>query len=255
MGSEFPSRVYEPGSEHPVSITVPRSETLRPFTWTGAFLRGVPLSFEDIRTKPTAMQGCFLLKRAVRKEMITRRAVLGGLATVPLAACGAAPEKRAFATPDEVARLETQILAMRDDVDPDEAARAADIAFQHTRELAIQYQITDPPLVHNTKVNIGLRPRGLCWHWAEDMEKRLDAEGFSTLEMNRAIAEGRGVRIDHSTAIISAKGDGYSKGVVLDPWRNGGVLFFAPLVEDTRYSWEAREVVLGRRADLAAVAG
>ncbi|MEM7720318.1 MAG: hypothetical protein AAF222_14060 [Pseudomonadota bacterium] len=144
---------------------------------------------------------------------------------------------------------------MRPDVDADEAARAARIAFDHTRALAIQYQITDPPLIHNTKVNLGLKPRGLCWHWAEDIERRLDAESFETLEMNRAIAEGRGLRIDHSTAIISAAGDGFSRGVVLDPWRNGGELFFAPVLEDTRFNWEAREIVLGRRRDLRAIAG
>ena len=187
--------------------------------------------------------------------MINRRELLIGGVALSVAGCGTAPEKRAVTAPGEVMRLERQILAMRDDVDADEARRAAEIAFRHTRELAIQYEITDPPLIHNTKVNIGLKPRGLCWHWAEDMEKRLDAEGFETLEMNRAIAEGRGVRIDHSTAIINARGEDYTKGVVLDPWRNGGVLFFAPVAEDTRYFWEAREVVLGRRADLAAVAG
>lgn len=187
--------------------------------------------------------------------MTSRRHFMLGSAALALAACGTAPEKRALASRSDVAELEAAILAMRTDVDPAEAARAAEIAFAYTRTLAIQYQITDPPLVHNTKVNIGLKPRGLCWHWAEDMEQRLDAEGFETLEMNRAIAEGRGVRIDHSTAIISAQGDGYVRGVVLDPWRQGGVLFFAPVAEDTRYSWEAREVVLGRRRDLRSVAG
>lgn len=187
--------------------------------------------------------------------VISRRQVLLGAGALSLSACGTAPEKRALASASDVQRLETMILSMRDDIDPLEASRAAAIAFSHTRELAIQYQITDPPLVHNTKVNIGLKPRGLCWHWAEDMENRLDAEGFETLEMNRAISEGRGILIDHSTAIISAKGDGYRKGVVLDPWRTGGDLYFAPVVEDTRYRWEAREVVLGRRRDLRAIAG
>ncbi len=187
--------------------------------------------------------------------MISRRQVLMGGLALPLAACGTAPEKRALAAPSEITRLEAQILAMSADVDPDEARRAAEIAFAHTRALAIQYQITDPPLIHNTKVNMGLKPRGLCWHWAEDLEKRLDAEGFETLEMNRAIAEGRGIRIDHSTAIISAFGTGYAAGVVLDPWRNGGELFFAPVSEDTRYAWEARELVLRRRADLRDAAG
>lgn len=155
----------------------------------------------------------------------------------------------------EVRALEAMILAMGPGIDPEEAARAARISFTHTRELAEQYQIVDPPLIHNTKVNMGLKPRGLCWHWAEDMEKRLDAENFETLEMHRAIAEGRGFRIDHSTAIISRRGDPYTAGVVLDPWREGGTLFYAPVAEDTRYFWEAREVVLRRRADLQALAG
>ncbi len=180
--------------------------------------------------------------------MIARRTFLTGLAALPLAACGTAPEKRALATPDDVAELRRSMLRMDGTVDMDEAARAAQIAFDHTRELAIQYQITDPPLIHNTKVNMGLRPRGLCWHWAEDMERRLNAEGFATLDMHRAIAVGRGIRIDHSTAIVSAKGDSYHQGVVLDPWREGGTLFFAPVSEDTRYFWEAREVVLSRRS-------
>ncbi|MEM9425954.1 MAG: hypothetical protein AAGA06_04560 [Pseudomonadota bacterium] len=187
--------------------------------------------------------------------MISRRSLLIGAAALPLAACGTAPEKRAFASASDLEQLEQMILAMRDDIDPAEASRAAAIAFAHTRDLSIQYQITDPPLVHNTKVNMGLKPRGLCWHWAEDIEKRLDAEGFETLEMHRAIAEGRGIRIDHSTAIISARGDGYRQGVVLDPWRTGGALVFIPVVEDTRYNWEAREVVLGRRRDLRTIAG
>lgn len=180
--------------------------------------------------------------------MITRRAFTTGLAALPLAACGTAPEKRAIATPAEVAELSQTLQSMNRNVSPVEAAQAAQIAFDYTRKLSIQYQITDPPLVHNTKVNLGFKPRGLCWHWAEDLERRLDAEGFKTVEMHRAIAVGRGVRIDHSTAIISAKGDGFGEGVVLDPWRRGGELHYAPVDEDIRYFWELREVVLARRS-------
>ena len=180
--------------------------------------------------------------------MITRRTLLAGIAALPVAACGSAPEKRATGSPADVADLTRTMLGMGPEVDPEEARHAAQVAFDHTRTLAIQYQITDPPLIHNTKVNMGLKPRGLCWHWAEDMERRLDAESFETLDMHRAIAVGRGVRIDHSTAIISRKGDPYQEGVVLDPWRQGGTLFFAPVADDTRYFWEAREVVLARRS-------
>ena len=165
-----------------------------------------------------------------------------------LAGCGVSPEKRLPAGEAEIADLREMILSLGPEVDAEEADRAARIAFSHTRELAIAYQITDRPLIHNAKVNMGLKPRGLCWHWAEDMEKRLDAEGFETLEMHRAIANADArFRIDHSTAIISRKGDGYLDGVVLDPWRLGGTLTFVQTLRDPDYDWDAQQDVLERR--------
>ena len=165
-----------------------------------------------------------------------------------LANCGVAPEKRGVFAEADIAALRAQILALGPEVDAEEADRAARIAFSHTRDLAIAYQITDAPLVHNTKVNMGLKPRGLCWHWAEDMEARLDAEGFETLDMHRAIANAdNSFRIDHSTAIISRKGDRFQQGIVLDPWRLGGILTFVPTLEDPDYQWEAQSVVHARK--------
>jgi len=184
-----------------------------------------------------------------------RRAILSVFAMVAmlvLAGCGAGGP--VVASKSDVASLAQTIEALGPDVDPAEAARAAEIAYAHTRELAILYEIEDPPLVHNSKVNMGVKPRGLCWHWAEDMERRLDAENFQTLELHRAIANSESaILIDHSTAIVSAKGDSFRDGVVVDPWRYGGRLFWSPLLEDTRYEWRSREVVLAeKRADLIA---
>ena len=53
--------------------------------------------------------------------------------------------------------------------------------------------------------------------------------------------------IDHSTAIISRKGDGYLDGVVLDPWRLGGTLTFVQTLRDPDYDWDAQQDVLERR--------
>lgn len=172
------------------------------------------------------------------------------LGVLVLAACGSAGQEDVLAGPQEIAELRQQIMALGPEVDPDEADRAARISFQHTRELALAYRITDPPLVHNAKVNMGLKPRGLCWHWAEDMEKRLDAEGFETLDIHRAIANAdNAFRIEHSTAIISARGDGYLDGVVIDPWRKGGILTHVPTLEDPDYRWDSQQDVLARKRD------
>jgi len=168
------------------------------------------------------------------------------------AACAAPPppQEREVASRADITALENSILALGPEVDPDEAARAARIAYEHTHRLAIEYEITDPPLIHNMKVNAGLRPRGLCWHWAEDMETRLALEEFETLDLHRAIANSHTrLLIDHSTVLISRRGDSMGEAIVLDPWRKGGVLFWAPIGEDTAYDWVPQQEVLQRKRE------
>lgn len=151
----------------------------------------------------------------------------------------------------QINALARAIAAMSPQVDQTEARRAATMAFAHTHQLALEYQITDPPLVHNAKVNAGMRPRGLCYHWAEDMEKRLDQEQFRTLDMARAIANSQSrFLIEHSTAVITPKGAPMQSGIVLDPWRKGGTLFWSPVGMDPRYDWKPREEVLRAKGQI-----
>lgn len=148
----------------------------------------------------------------------------------------------------EIAALAASIQRLSPDVDPAEATRAARLSYTATHQLALAYEISDTALIHNAKVNAGQRPRGLCYHWAEDIQARLDSAGFQTLETARAIANADNpILIDHSTTIIVPKGAPMQAGVVIDPWRYGGRLFWAPVPQDTRYDWRPREVVLRER--------
>ncbi|SIO15556.1 hypothetical protein [Vannielia litorea] len=158
-----------------------------------------------------------------------------------LAGCGAPPTS----SPDDVARLEQAILALGPGIDPEEAARAARVSYSATARLAREYEIEDGPLIHNMKVNAGTKPRGLCRHWAEDMEKALKAEQFQTLDIHRAIAHARNpLLLEHSTSIISRKGDSMYDGIVVDPWREGGILTWIATRDDKRYPWEPRLAIL-----------
>lgn len=148
----------------------------------------------------------------------------------------------------EIAALTSAIRGLGPEVDPAEAARLARIAIEYPRELAVDWQVTDPPLVHNIKVNLHMRPRGLCWHWAKAMEERLKEEDFRTLDIHRAIATpDMPFGGDHSTAIVTRRGYPMQDGIVLDPWRGGGVLHWMPTLEDPDYIWRPRAVVLHKK--------
>ncbi|WP_343082415.1 hypothetical protein [Ostreiculturibacter nitratireducens] len=177
--------------------------------------------------------------------MISRFAHLLSLLVVLVAGgCAMSPDGPPPTQEQEISELAEEIRSFGPEVDPEEAQRAARIAFEYSHQLAREYQVTDPPLIHNTKVNLGLRPRGLCYQWADDLEARMRQEDFRTLALHRAIANsGNPLRIDHSTLIVSRSGDGMFEGVVLDPWRNGGDLHWSPTLEDSHYRWRPRAEV------------
>jgi hypothetical protein len=169
-----------------------------------------------------------------------------------LAGCAYELNDRA-ATPDElkIGELAQAVAALGPEVDPEEAARLAFVAVTHPRQLARDWNVTDPPLIHNAKVNMGLRPAGLCYQWADAMEARLRAEDFRTLKLHRAIANHDNYRIEHSTVIVSAPGQSMEEGIILDPWRFGGILHWSGTLEDPDYIWIAREKVFADKRERA----
>lgn len=174
-----------------------------------------------------------------------RRFTLSLTAAASLSACSGYVPAQA---PDEVAQLARGIQALSPSIDVAEAERAAFLSVTYPKQLKVEYRVTDPPIIHNMKVNAGTRPRGLCWHWAEDMQRRLEKENFTTLITHRAIANSHTrLLIDHSTVIVSASGDTMNEGMVLDPWRYGGVLYWAPTLEDEKYDWVDRQIVFAMK--------
>jgi hypothetical protein len=93
--------------------------------------------------------------------------------------------------------------------------------------------------MHNFLVNIGVKPRGLCVDWTYDLLTGLQQERFHSLGLHWGIANyDSAFRIEHSTVIISARGEPLSRGIVLDPWRHSGQLFWAKTLEDPEYQWK-----------------
>ncbi len=165
-----------------------------------------------------------------------------------LNACSRYPEAGPpMGTQAEIAELEQAILALGPRIDPQEARRAAQTAYSETHNLALKYHVTDPAIIHNMKVNAGLRPRGLCYQWADDMEAAMRREHFKTIALHRAIANADKIRLEHSTLIISQIGDPKEKGIVIDPWREAGILTWKPYAEDTHYEWVDRDKVMAWR--------
>ncbi|MFT5219610.1 MAG: hypothetical protein ACI9LO_003456 [Planctomycetota bacterium] len=140
--------------------------------------------------------------------------------------------------------LGRSISALHPSIDTDEAQRAARIAIEYSRELANQYQVSGSALFHNLMVNLGVKDRGLCIDWTADLKTRLELERFTSLDLHWAIANYENpFRLEHSTVIVSSLGATFEQGIVLDPWRYSGRLFWSPALSDVEYGWRARAEV------------
>lgn len=181
-------------------------------------------------------------------------------ALITLAGCATGRPALEFTTAEHerrVATLARDIAALGSDVDPLEAERAARLAIEYSLTLAERYEISgSSPVYHNLLVNLGIKPRGLCIDWTEDLTRRLKKARFHSLDLHWAIANYRSAfRLEHSTVVISARGDSLYDGLVLDPWRYSGRLFWAPTRADADYSWEPRATILALKRELEAEAG
>ena len=160
-----------------------------------------------------------------------------------------------FATSPDDPVLRSRIAGLAPAVDPAEADRVARIAYTIGRELKKEWKVIWPPGLHNFLVNTKQRKGGLCFQFAERLLLRLNEEKWNTLEFHWAESFER-TASEHNVIVVTAKGQPFSRGIILDNWRYGGRLVWGFVVDDPHYEWHENKPqfnkVLARRATPAA---
>ena len=137
-------------------------------------------------------------------------------------------------------RLLTQMLLHTSKtIDKNEAKDLAKSSVFYAQKLAHDYKVVSPPLWQNSLVNLGLKNRGLCYEWANDLWDYLKAKDYKSLELHY-IGANVGNYFEHNALSVSAKGEGVKKSIVLDAWRNSGKLYFIEIDKDKKYQWKKR---------------
>jgi hypothetical protein len=147
--------------------------------------------------------------------------------------CASGGKTAASMTPQ---RLAIAISALGSAVDPAEAQTLAYVAYDRAWELRKDYRVVQPPHLHNLLVNVGIRKRGVCYHWADDLAITLQYLGMRTLKVYECVAFPRSLR-RHYSLVVCATGQSYEEGIVLDAWRLSGRIWWCPVKEDS-YAWQ-----------------
>lgn len=166
------------------------------------------------------------------------RVGLLGFAGLSLLLAGCASPR---AADNSVVQLAERLQCLGPTVSPGEAALAAETAHSYSLELARDYRVVRPAIVHNVFVNLGLRQRGLCFQWADDLSAKLESLKLQSLQLHRGVARME-TRREHSSVVLTASGQPFNQGVVLDAWRHSGRLYWGDLKKD-KYPWIEVEVL------------
>ena len=147
--------------------------------------------------------------------------------TVSSAVFSAEQQRQHFEVPaKDVAKAEelaNQLAALSRRVDPNEATLVAQCAFSTVARLRQEYRMFGTPIFNNFLVYHGLRKRGYCYHWSEDLLLALDTLKLKTLELHWGEAYA-GTYRENNCVVVTAKGQPFDRGMILECWRHFGHL-------------------------------
>ncbi|PWQ92752.1 hypothetical protein [Leucothrix pacifica] len=139
-------------------------------------------------------------------------------------------------TQQEVAAVTKALMSLGPNIDPAEARLLAHEAVNYPKVLANQYNLVRPAYLQNILVNYGYRENGLCWQWTRDMAKHIQARQWKSFDFFHGTANRRRYN-EHNSLVVAAKGKGVREGMLLDPWRDSGKLYWKRTTEDPKYYW------------------
>lgn len=137
-------------------------------------------------------------------------------------------------------------MALSPSVNPDEARRVAHIAYTTGRELAQKWEMGSSPTMHSFLINIGAKKAGYCYQFATELLLRLDAQRLQTLELHWGESDA-GTDTEHNVIVITAIGQPFAQGIMLDNWRRSGRLLWGPLQGDPDHVWQENKPAMMSR--------
>ena len=193
-----------------------------------------------MRHMSLSRSSCFTLCHAVALVALL---VFAGCAS---SASARGRDELVFATSADDAVLRNRIAALSSTVRPEEAQQVAQCAYTTGRDLKREWRVVWPPGVQNFLVNIGARKGGLCFQWATELLLRLDRLKLETLELHWAESF-ETTASEHNVIVVTARGQPFQQGILLDNWRYGGRLIWGPITGDPHYQWKENKAEAIRR--------
>jgi hypothetical protein len=133
--------------------------------------------------------------------------------------------------------LAKALTALSHDVDPAEAQALSLTAHTKARSLKKEYRVALNPEFTVFLYNIGMRKRGWCGHWAQDIGAELKELKLKTLVLHWGEAYPN-TTSENNALVVTARNQRFDEGIIVDGWRRAGRLFWCLVTKDDEYEAE-----------------
>ena len=136
-----------------------------------------------------------------------------------------------------IKELTKALVALAADVDPAEAQSLSVTAHTTARRLKREYRVVLNPEFTVFLYNIGMRKRGWCGHWAQDIGAELKELKLKTLVLHWGEAYPN-TTSENNALVVTARNQPFDEGIIIDGWRRAGRLFWCQVKKDDEYEAE-----------------
>ncbi|XOB61013.1 hypothetical protein ACMC56_10400 [Campylobacterota bacterium DY0563] len=142
-------------------------------------------------------------------------------------------------TKTKIDMLTSEINSLNEYIDKEEAYSLAFDAVTYSKYLAQKYEVVKPALFHNLLINLNIKDRGLCYHYANDLLKYLNTKKYKSFKLIKIVSS-LGEYFEHTSLAVTTHRNKFDESIVLDAWRDSGELYFSKIKDDKKYDWELR---------------
>jgi len=140
----------------------------------------------------------------------------------------------------KVTELSLLFQSLDSTIPQSEAMQLSKDIFYKTQKLTEEFELTSPPIFHNFLVTVGVREKGLCYHWSDALYAYLSQKKYASFGFHLVGANIGEYFYEHNALVAVAKGGVVEEGIVIDPWRDSGELYFSKVEDDSSYKWKHR---------------
>ena len=139
-----------------------------------------------------------------------------------------------------VARLTQLLLEVNENAPKEEAKKLAENIVAESARLEKAFGRQSNPYWHNFLVNVGVKQKGLCYHYSDGLYRHFAAQHYPHYKFHLLGAHIGEYWREHNALGVSAPGQSVLDGIVVDSWRHVGSVYVSKISEDRAYQWRHR---------------